>query len=478
MVMKAQSTGFSIRRIVGSLSLCVIVAISVLAVPARSQTCQSMLYFQGFEADNSGWFTPTRVASGTNGITSKAGSYHAKATGDFTRWGGYNSTFPANGYTTSIDIYLDLSATSTNDTRFDFTSAINNPSGNHRRDFAFNAGFYNDAVAPGSGSRFVVSASNNTGRGNSYPKNPGRSPVVIATSGWYTFQHHFYDNGSGILAVDLTIYNGSGGTVGSWTLSDPTDVIGTTVGGNRYGWFASNEFSFLAIDNTYRSEPATPPTVDAGADQTVYNGYSPMSCATLTASPSGASYLWSPGGATTQSITVCPTTTTTYTVTVTDANNCTGSDNVTVYVVDVGCQNGKVTICHNGNTLCVASAAVSSHLSHGDELGSCGAGKMVTRSEAAAGSEQLLLFRNHPNPFTSATSLDFMVASSGHLRLEIFSSSGERVRTLVDDYRDSGSYSVSWDGSNSSGASVPSGNYIVRLSSGGYMVQQQITLQK
>jgi hypothetical protein len=37
---------------------------------------------------------------------------------------------------------------------------------------------------------------------------------------------------------------------GTWTLSDPSDVIGTTVGGNRYGWFATNEFPFLPFDTS------------------------------------------------------------------------------------------------------------------------------------------------------------------------------------------------------------------------------------
>ena len=35
-----------------------------------------------------------------------------------------------------------------------------------------------------------------------------------------------------------------------WTLSDPSDVIGSTVGGNRYGWFATDEFPFLAFDTS------------------------------------------------------------------------------------------------------------------------------------------------------------------------------------------------------------------------------------
>ncbi len=36
----------------------------------------------------------------------------------------------------------------------------------------------------------------------------------------------------------------------TWTLSDPSDIIGTTVGGNRYGWFVTDEFPFLAFDTS------------------------------------------------------------------------------------------------------------------------------------------------------------------------------------------------------------------------------------
>ncbi|MBK6799546.1 MAG: hypothetical protein IPG76_22935 [Acidobacteria bacterium] len=74
-----------------------------------------------------------------------------------------------------MDIYLNLAATSTNDTRFDFTSAVNQPSGPHRRDFAFNAGFYNDTDVTGSGPRFVVSASKQYQSPGAFPKNPGRA---------------------------------------------------------------------------------------------------------------------------------------------------------------------------------------------------------------------------------------------------------------------------------------------------------------
>ena len=74
----------------------------------------------------------------------------------FTRHGGYSSTFPTNGYTTSVDIYLDMTKATGGDRRFDWSSAINKPDGTHGRDFIFNVGSYADA--PGT---VLVSASNN-----------------------------------------------------------------------------------------------------------------------------------------------------------------------------------------------------------------------------------------------------------------------------------------------------------------------------
>jgi hypothetical protein len=98
----------------------------------------------------------------------------------------------------------------------------------------------------------VISASNNSQPGSAFAKNPGRGPIAISTTGWYTFQHHFY-NLAGVLAVDLSILDSSGTLVNSWTLSDATDLI-TVIGGNRYGWFDYNQFSTLAFDNTIRAD--------------------------------------------------------------------------------------------------------------------------------------------------------------------------------------------------------------------------------
>ena len=245
-------------RLLGAVCACIFTF--SLSTSANAAT----IYSNGFETDTSGWFTPTRVVSGTGGIPSSAGSYYATTGTDYTDWGGYNygagnavaTVFKE--YTTSLDIYLDVAGGWANDTRFDFTSAINNNLGTHLRDFAFNAGFYDstDTGSPGSGiDRFVFSASTTTGRVNSYPMNPGRDPIAIDTTGWYTFQHRFYNDG-GVLAVDLSIFDSSSSLIHMWTLS-ASDAI-ADVGGNRYGWFANNEFGLLAIDNTSLSTSAVP----------------------------------------------------------------------------------------------------------------------------------------------------------------------------------------------------------------------------
>ncbi len=109
----------------------------------------------------------------------------------------------------------------------------------------------------------MISASNNATRSGANPKNPGRDPLTIATTGWYTLEHHFRNAGLGVLAVDLTISTLNGVPLRTWTLTDPTDIIGSTVGGHRYGWIVIQEFPTLAIDNVSLLSAGVAGTVSA-----------------------------------------------------------------------------------------------------------------------------------------------------------------------------------------------------------------------
>lgn len=260
----------------------------VLAVPvllALATPAGAASFFQGFEVNNSGWdiFGGTndamRVASGTNGITSHTGSFHAQALtanfevtpfdgSAFTRWGGYNMSSSAGfGYITQVDIFLNVGGGFSNDTRFDWDSSVSLLDGSFRRDFVFNGGFYTDSDMSGSGPRFVFTASNNAGRGSSFPKNPGRSPFTITQSGWYTFRHYFH-NVAGVLVGELSILDSSGNVLHSWILSDPMDTAAICCG-NRYGWFDMQEFPVLAFDNSLRQDAL--PDSSVGAYQVSYS---------------------------------------------------------------------------------------------------------------------------------------------------------------------------------------------------------------
>src|SRR6476661_2900578 len=154
------------------LRMLVIAVVFLLALPVvASADAPPGPYFNGFETNTAGWFnfsgaTITRVPSGdtsatyASGATAASGSYYARLGqdpnpdsctfgggtapiyyGPYTNWGGYSSLFPPGGYSTGVDIYLDVAyALAHPDTRFDWSSAINDPSGGFRRDFVFNVG--------------------------------------------------------------------------------------------------------------------------------------------------------------------------------------------------------------------------------------------------------------------------------------------------------------------------------------------------
>jgi hypothetical protein len=257
-------------------------------------------YFNGFETNTAGWFnfsgaTIHREPSGyvgsgyASGIASATGNYHARLGidpspssctfgggtasiyyGPYTNWGGYSSIFPTGGYTTRVDIYLDVAwAQSHLDKRFDWASAISNTTGGHRRDFVFNAG--TDPLG------FVISGGNNSTRCGANPADPGHAPVHVSLSGWYTFEHTFTGVSGGPLVATLrVIHKATNATLGTWVLSDPSDIIDVTVGGNRYGWFVQNEIDDLAIDNSERtgllSTPGCEIKINDGGTITALNG--------------------------------------------------------------------------------------------------------------------------------------------------------------------------------------------------------------
>jgi alpha-L-fucosidase len=73
------------------------------------------------------------------------------------------------------------------------------------------------------------------------------------------------------------------------------------------------------------------------------------------------------------------------------------------------------------------------------------------------------LHQNYPNPFNPDTVIEFKLAESGKVRLDLFNTTGQTVRTLTDTYYSEGSHSIAWNGMDDFDNLVPSGLYIYQL---------------
>jgi hypothetical protein len=72
---------------------------------------------------------------------------------------------------------------------------------------------------------------------------------------------------------------------------------------------------------------------------------------------------------------------------------------------------------------------------------------------------------NYPNPFNASTRIKYTITNSGWVELTIYNSLGQTMRTLINEYKTSGTYEISWDGRDESGNLVGSGMYLYQLKS-------------
>ena len=97
-------------------------------------------------------------------------------------------------------------------------------------------------------------------------------------------------------------------------------------------------------------------------------------------------------------------------------------------VVSCGPKNSKVVVCHNGEELCVAPAAVPAHLAHGDIQGHCPTSKTIVINENE--SEKKLIVTAYPNPFETVFKLNIYSPLSGPATIEFYNISGVKIHEM------------------------------------------------
>ena len=73
------------------------------------------------------------------------------------------------------------------------------------------------------------------------------------------------------------------------------------------------------------------------------------------------------------------------------------------------------------------------------------------------------LFPTRPNPFRTATTIEFALPSRGPATILVYDATGRRVRRLVHGEQPAGIRTVTWDGRNDAGLRVSAGVYFLRL---------------
>ena len=85
---------------------------------------------------------------------------------------------------------------------------------------------------------------------------------------------------------------------------------------------------------------------------------------------------------------------------------------------------------------------------------------------------------NYPNPFNNSTSIRYEISSPGRVKIEIYNLLGQRVVTLVDEYRPIGRYATEWYGKNEDNQTVSSGIYFYTMKAGDFVQTKRMVFLK
>jgi len=100
----------------------------------------------------------------------------------------------------------------------------------------------------------------------------------------------------------------------------------------------------------------------------------------------------------------------------------------------------------------------------------------VETSEEPQAPSRFTLAQNYPNPFNPSTVINYQVPNTAFVSLRIYNLLGQRMRTLFEGVRASGSYSTQWDGRNDRGQQVAGGVYFLRLKTGNLGLSRKMLL--
>ena len=102
----------------------------------------------------------------------------------------------------------------------------------------------------------------------------------------------------------------------------------------------------------------------------------------------------------------------------------------------------------------------------------------VDKNENTAIPTGFALEQNYPNPFNPTTVIKYVLPSQSNVKLVVYNTLGQVVKTLVNSEQAGGSYSITWNGTNDYNQKVSSGIYLYKLSAGNFVTVKKMMLVK
>jgi hypothetical protein len=135
------------------------------------------------------------------------------------------------------------------------------------------------------------------------------------------------------------------------------------------------------------------------------------------------------------------------------------------------------TVTGNRRVWSVGGCPFAPYASAGTNVLNCGAYiSIVTGNNTHINSQvpnEYRLEQNYPNPFNPVTKISFDIPKTGFVSIKVFDVLGKEIKTLVNEVKNPGSYTVDFDG-----ISLASGTYFYRLESNGFVSTKKMIFIK
>ncbi|SVA39623.1 uncharacterized protein METZ01_LOCUS92477, partial [marine metagenome] len=84
----------------------------------------------------------------------------------------------------------------------------------------------------------------------------------------------------------------------------------------------------------------------------------------------------------------------------------------------------------------------------------------------------------YPNPFNPSTTIEYSLPKGNAVNITVYDLMGNKVRTLIDDDKAAGTWSILWDSKNESGVSVAAGIYFFNIRTNHFYYTKKAVLLK